>query len=578
MGIVPQSRSAWLVGMCVAGGVILSGCDSGNTVSTPSDVQPVPTTTSTNVVQEGFDIPSSPRYRLNVAGSGSFRPGIPVTLTVDVESVRGTGATDLELYLPELTAFEASRGPWRGIPRDTRMTPAQNRQISVNPGSRAGQPFTVVFPEPGLYTVQVIARQRTPDAVRDWTPQSTTSHAWVLVLEDGGRFSPVYDTTMILRDAISTGPFRHVDPQRQGPPISGVTAFRGGENQFCEVDCPPRNCCFGGSLTYWDPVPNQILPLGGVTVQLTFNTGELYETLASIGGYGGLPCPNPGETGFLSFVTISSAFTVRDHGSAGTTFANVSSAVCGTTLMAHNTFLRGPLVFAHMNIARNNGGNLFGKVRGPLPVDIETPVPADASSFYSPSQDRIHVMETQVFEQFGGFVAAHEYGHALQATAFAHGAPGMGTCNNPHFIQAPNTAGCAVSEGWADYFSISVLPTSEPDRTVAQFELNSWVVNFPSQGHLIEGAVAAYYLDMSDPANAAETDALSLGTRFVADIISSCEDSFGHGPSTLLKLRKCFENDLSPTGVQLVPGVTFPSGWSLGAMQQNFTWNIDGIR
>ncbi len=542
-------------------------------MSTPSEVQPVPTT-STNVVQEGFDIPSSPRYRLKVAGSGSFRPGTPVVLTVDVESMKGTGATDLELYLPELTAFEASPGAWRGIPRDTRMTPAQNRQIALNPGSRNGQPFTVVFPEPGLYTVQVIARQRTPDAVRGWTPQSTTSHAWVLVLEDGGRFSPVYDTTMILRDAISTGPFRHVDPQRQGPPISGVTAFRGGENQFCEVNCPPRNCCFGGSLTYWDPVPNQILPLGGVTVQLTFNTGELFQTVASTGGYGGLPCPNPGETGFLSFVTISSAFTVRDHGSAGSTFANVSSAVCGTTYMAHNTVLDGPLVFAHMTTARNNGGALFGRVRGPLPVDIVTPADSAFSpSFYSPSQDRISIMDTHVDGPFGGFVAAHEYGHALQAVAFSHGAPGMGTCNNPHSVEAPNTTGCAISEGWADYFSISVIPTAFWD-----FELAPFVLNFPFQGDQIEGAVAAYYLDMSDPVNAGETDALSLGTRFVADIISSCEDSFGQGPSSVLKLRNCFENNLSPGILQLVPAVTFPSGWSLGAMQQNFTWNIDGMR
>lgn len=68
MSSLPQSRSVWLVGMCVAGGVIFSGCDSSNTVSTPSEVQAVPPTTATNVVQEGFDIPSSPRYRLNVAG------------------------------------------------------------------------------------------------------------------------------------------------------------------------------------------------------------------------------------------------------------------------------------------------------------------------------------------------------------------------------------------------------------------------------------------------------------------------------------------------------------------------------
>ncbi len=541
-------------------------------MSTPSEVQPVPTTTSANVVQEGFDIPSSPRYHLKVDGSGSFRPGTPVILTVDVESMKGTGATDLELYLPELTAFEASPATWRGIPRDTRMTPAQNRQIALNPGSRSGQPFTVVFPEPGLYTVQVIARQRAPDAVRDWTPQSTTTHAWVLVLEDGGRFSPVYDTTMILRDAISTGPFRHVDPQRQGPPVSGVTAFRGGENQFCEVNCPPRDCCFGGSLTYTDPVLNQILPLGGVTVQLSFATGELFQTVASTGGYGGLPCPNPGETGFLSFVTISSAFTVRDHGSAGTTFANVSSAVCGTTYMAHNTVLDGPLVFAHMTTARNNGGNLFGKVRGPLPVDIETPPSPDAHSFYSPSQDRIHIMDTEVDEQFGGFVAAHEYGHALQATAFAHGAPGMGSCNNPHDVGLPNTMGCAVSEGWADYFSISVIPTNLWD-----FESNPWVLNFPFQGAQIEGAVVGYYLDMSDPANASEADALSLGTRFVADIISSCENWEGAGAATIAELRNCFNNTLT-TGFQLVPPVTFPSGWTLSGMEQDYDWNILGCR
>lgn len=453
------------------------------------------------------------------------------------------------------------------------MTPAQTDRLQLSRGTKTIRTFSVVFPESGFYTVQVVAKQTTPEPIRDWVPESATANAWILVLDTGGRFSAVYDSTMILKDAVSTGPFRHVDPTKNAPPQAGVQAVGGEPQRFCEVDCPPRNCCFGGTLTYSDPVTGQVLPLHGVTVQVRYNTGELFESTAWLGTYGGLSCPNPGEVGHVAFLTLHSAFTVRDHGALGYDFANVSSSACGTNLMAHNTVLPGAIVFAHMMTARDNGTALLGKTRGTIPVDIE-----DAgNSSYTPSSDRITIATGHVGDQFGGFAQAHEYGHALQAKAFAHGNPGSGLCNGAHEVNLPNTSGCATSEGWADYFSIVVLPTFTFGLSVSDFESNSWVLAFPTQGDLIEGAVAAYYLDMSDAANSSEGDAQTLGPKFVADIISSCTSTQFGPPYWIYYLRACFENSPS-SGFQLIPSVSFPSGWTLAAMQQDFAWNISAVR
>jgi hypothetical protein len=148
-------------------------------------------------------------------------------------------------------------------------------------------------------------------------------------------------------------------------------------------------------------------------------------------------------------------------------------------------------------------------------------------------------------------------------------------CSGDHFVSIPNTAGCAYSEGWADYFSISTLPTQHQDLNPAQFELNSWVLQYPTQGLYIEGAVAADYLDMSDGVSAGESDNQALSGVFVANIISSCEHIYLGAPYDVGGLRFCFEQNLTPSSnYRLAPTVSYPPQWTLGPMQVDYNWNI----
>jgi hypothetical protein len=331
-------------------------------------------------------------------------------------------------------------------------------------------------------------------------------------------------------------------------------------------------------LTYTNPIGNQVQPMRDVIVQVNYPNGESFQATASpTGTFGGLACAKTGETGFVYFQTSNyyAGFTVSDFGATGFQFASITSNACGTNISSHNSLLRAPVVFEHLISVKANALTLFNRQRGFLNVEIKTA----SNSSYSPSADKITISDTHVYDDFAGFTHAHEYGHALHAVAFAHGNPGSGGCSGPHFINMPSNLACAYSEGFADYFSILTLPTFHPALSPAQFELNSWVLGYPTQGPSIEGAVAAYFLDMSDGVNAAENDTQALNAAFVANVLSGCVSLSLGAVGDVTGLKYCFEKNLAPSSnFVLNPAVAFPGAWSLGPMQADYGWNVNAVR
>ena len=549
----------------------VAGCDAR---TAPEGSQDQAQQTVAPAALEPSDLAPGRLVGLTLESTGDFRPNSSTVFTVTIASgPEPLNSVKVDLVLPELTEFQRDPTSFRGVPPNSRMTPHASWSTVLSPRSSQTREFSVRFPEPGLYSVY--AKAQAIPTVRNsaFLGDEDAAIGWVLIAETGGRFSPKYDKSMLLADAVSFGPFRSL---RDAPRVLGE-----GSGNFClPGNCPQRNCCFGGTLTYTNPISSVSEPMGNVEIQVNFQTGEsFYTTTSGSGMFAGLPCAKPAENGWVYFNLTYPYATVYDHGASGFQFATITSAACNTVL-THNSLLAGPVVFEHIATARNNGLGMFNRSRGWIQLDIVDSSSSDKTSRYIPTDDRIRIIVPHVYTLFGGFTHAHEYGHALHAT-FAHGNPGSGSCSGAHLIDVPNTVGCAYSEGWADYFSISVLPTNHFDLKPEKFEENvwHWIANNPTHGDQIEGAVAGYLLDMSDPVNSVEGDAQALPASFVASIFSSCVHLSLGAPAYISGLRPCFEGTLTPTNpYTLSPSVQYPAQWSYGPMAQAYTWNISAIR
>ncbi len=83
-----------------------------------------------------------------------------------------------------------------------------------------------------------------------------------------------------------------------------------------------------------------------------------------------------------------------------------------------------------------------------------------------------------IWTPYGQFTRIHEYGHGF-AHETLNDRLNYECSGSSHDLYTPNNLGCAVSEGWADFFAAVALPvvkTLDGDRTteVAMFPSENW--------------------------------------------------------------------------------------------------------
>jgi len=172
---------------------------------------------------------------------------------------------------------------------------------------------------------------------------------------------------------------------------------------------------FTSSSTYF--------PANGEAVHLTIgglNANDFYTTV-SAGFFDGLPCPNPGEPAGLIISAGNVVTTVySDLTGAPEQFGQtISASACGT-VPTYNLDANGFTVFEHIaNTVQDADYRYFGRLRQHLDVRLEQSN-ADSNSYYSRSEDAIHLLVKHVSGDFGAFTQAHEWGHAFLEKAFAH--------------------------------------------------------------------------------------------------------------------------------------------------------------
>lgn len=201
-------------------------------------------------------------------------------------------------------------------------------------------------------------------------------------------------------------------------------------------------------------------------------------------------------------------------------------------------------VFDRMRAAAGAAQQLFGQSRPQIKVMLTT---SGSNSYYSKSQDRIYIKTNaspdHIWGSFGDFVIPHEYGHAFHHKALGGINSNSGVNCNPHTLDGPSSLGCAMAEGFADYFAAATL------GAYANFFENSTF--YPGgDGSVIEGPVAAFLYDLTDPANEPH-DSMNYPGSYVGAIFNSCLTySIGLSANGIDHIIYCLENQVDPAVVQ----------------------------
>ena len=160
-----------------------------------------------------------------------------------------------------------------------------------------------------------------------------------------------------------------------------------------------------------------------------------------------------------------------------------------------------------------------------------------------------------IYSKYGRFGKAHEYGHAYDKAIL--GEIG-GSCSGDHTIDGPNNVGCAVQEGWADFFSFITLPD------VAYRNAETFT-GAASRGPEIERTFAGYLFDLIDNSNfplprtpAADDDPVSVSPDYLIQILKTGRTNYSATPQVVRAVQEvvALVDDVTP-----VPGKSQFNGY-----------------
>jgi len=220
-------------------------------------------------------------------------------------------------------------------------------------------------------------------------------------------------------------------------------------------------------------------------------------------------------------------------------------------------------IFKRMSETITKSRSFFQEQRGKIDVHIEWDVD---NSFYCGSQppfispwcsdggDDVIVIkdrpgaddrpDSHIGGPYGDFVVAHEYGHAVHEKALG-GNVASGECPDSHYLDGAHNIRCAYSEGFANYHGAVGIESS--NVYVSNFENNEFYPadrgdGDPNDGAIIEGAVAAFLWDLTDPSDESHDGADYPGS-YVADVIKTCKTD-GSRANGVDHLIACFQRQI----------------------------------
>lgn len=131
-------------------------------------------------------------------------------------------------------------------------------------------------------------------------------------------------------------------------------------------------------------------------------------------------------------------------------------------------------------------------------------------TYYSTGANDVHLAAA---DPDSHTTVVHEVGHGVMDETYNDSFPSAPNCN-PHTIQGASSAGCAWTEGWAEWFPASVYNDPFfrwPNGAFLNLETPTWGTPGWNNGDTVEGRVAGSLIDISDNNNEATWDVYGEG-------------------------------------------------------------------
>lgn len=110
-------------------------------------------------------------------------------------------------------------------------------------------------------------------------------------------------------------------------------------------------------------------------------------------------------------------------------------------------------------------------------------------------------------------LVVHEVAHSIMDDVYEYAYPLKPNCN-PHYAELASSAGCAWTEGFAEWFPATVYGDPAfrwPSGHFVPLETPTWGTEWWGAGDTVEGRVAGALIDLSDAANESPWDRLTDG-------------------------------------------------------------------
>jgi hypothetical protein len=560
----------------------------------------------------GGDLRAIMRFHTNIKAKGSFKPGEPIKLSVNVKANLPTPSARVRLFSPIISALKHRKGGRTAmIPVDKPLTPLVSWTQSLSQGQVFSHQRTIMVKQPGYY--HIFLSVNTTDAKkllngRLPVENAATNDLWIWITKRGGKATQTFDSTLISDNyRKQPGPRTGINEPQQIkfgqkiiPHTSGSIVY-----EILYKSYNIQNIMFkyfkdgtAEYLIYHDgnpfPIDSKLVPIsngGLVFIPCSESAPNTYYVVRFYNANDKVVVNNP----WLTSLAASASGNLKDN--------------CGLVFQIKSS-RRTAYLFENMNKVIDNARSFFQKSRGRINVYAydsghDTYYTNDMIVIYD--KDANHTIISG--GHYGQFVIAHEYGHAFQNKELG-GLPNY-SCQ-PHVPGGAYSLGCAYGEGFGDYFasvtSTNIIPylTIEDDLNydgqpsyigclhVEYYEDGSYkgCNEYASQpdGPIVEGAVASFLYDLTDPGNESFDNAYYPGS-FIANIMKNCRvkvsGDWSH-PDGIDELIAClqfrlpnYSNHFStrnnpPTDYNdnELLSIPIPSGWSRTAIRKLWHKNL----
>lgn len=462
------------------------------------------------------EAPVVQRFSISAVVSGSLRPGAPAAVSASIVANVPTQSADVSIVFPELDGTQAI----------TRRAQAKRVGTALPSAYYAAHTFPSAQPSQinlsfsigraGYYRAVVSVVQRSNEAsVKDgrWVTTAATTEVWFTIDETGGRVTGLFDAGTIPDSADFEPGERSYLVGLAAKRAMELRASRAADSELARAGArvlgrAKLNAPSGIShrvsrertarqLVYHNPDANQLQPVAGAIVYWyisdTFGntTDSYYGETDSNGAYPGPCVPYPA----LEYASVSYALEngdVRVVGGSGSWI----EGNCDLGMLSNEIESERAWLFSRNRQFIPFSRGLLNAARPLIEVvyDLNEPL-----ARYHSGPDRVVTGPNAIFFDYGRFVVAHEYGHAIQEKALG-GLASTNQCPDLHQIFGYYNLSCAYQEGFADFVGVA----SENLWNVAPYYArivdytNNTYYTPGTDGSIQEAAVAAMMYDLAD--------------------------------------------------------------------------------